>query len=224
MSHEHEHVWESDRREASREFFADRKHDARDLSRWACEYIEGVASLSCADRQREARDRLRSGGFDKLWFQDGHTTEDVTKAFFNVFDEPFFFFFFGSLTKKCIITYPLGAEWLGNTVPLVGNTIEGDFACNIKLSPKSTGNLHRDREILLIILLHEMCHAFLSLYACGQPPCEKTHDGEGRTGHGRAWEKILRAVQNSINQDFNMKLDFKIDKLVKTVDKAWNKE
>jgi hypothetical protein len=107
MPHDHAHVWESDRREPTGKIFTDRKHGVQDLCKWVCEYVQCAASYNCANRQHEARERLRNGSLDKYWIEDWHTTQDVAHAYFNIFDNPFFF---GSLEEKCLIKTNFGTK------------------------------------------------------------------------------------------------------------------
>lgn len=154
MSHEHEHVWECDRREPTGKIFTDRKHGVQDLCKWICEYVERAASYNCANRQRKARERLRNGSFDKYWIEDGHTTQDIADAYFNIFDN---LFFFGSLGEKCMIKANFGTErLLAVTKPLKHSFLEGVYVCAIEFSPEYSGDLQTDMTMLLETLLHEM--------------------------------------------------------------------
>jgi len=62
---------------------------------------------------------------------------------------------------------------------------------------------------------------FFQIYACGHSLCYGKREGEDLTDHGRAWERAARAIEKSVNQDFDLILDLQIKRSIEKEDNAW---
>ena len=59
------------------------------------------------------------------------------------------------------------------------------------------------------VLLHEMIHAFMSLYACRRYNCDREPENVGVTGHGEAWCHTAQALEKGVGEHFAIFLDMK---------------
>jgi hypothetical protein len=131
--------------------------------------------------------------------------ENNARIYLSIFDE---LFFFGSIGRRCTITWSsLGPCTLGRCTPIQYGL---ETHCIIELDIKFTGDVVSDKNLLLETLLHEMCHAFLEIYACHASECFLEREHGGVTGHGRAWEMVATAAQNTANRNFHLQLDLNI--------------
>jgi len=115
-------------------------------------------------------------------------------------------FFFGSLADRCTISWAtLGPHILGQT-----SLPPGASRCDIELDIKFTRDSAFDTILLLSTLIHEMCHAFLLIYACDVSGCREKRAHSGETGHGSAWEAMAVAVDRTALRAFSMNPDLGI--------------
>lgn len=57
----------------------------------------------------------------------------------------------------------------------------------------------------LATLLHELCHAFIHIFAC--PSCPMFTKSEGSSGHGRAWQVLAAKVEDVALKLLNLRID-----------------
>lgn len=201
--HTHKHVSEHDRRSAASNLFEARSHHPGDLRRWIYEYISNAGS-GTSSRQRRARSQLRNGTLGN------HTSyssdlNSVAKAYLPIFDD---LFFFGSLKERCTVSLKsLDDHTSGYSNVRIHDN--GGDTCTIYIDMKGSGDVKK----LLGTLAHEMVHAFIRLFSCLADECD--WERHGRTGHGRTWEVIARAIERSVNADFGLGIDLGIGYNVK---------
>lgn len=101
----------------------------------------------------------------------------------------------------------------------------GDTSTQLNASGKVTIRMSSQRvyfaklsptEAIISTLLHEMCHAYINLYACfgescGQQECTFGHqhylETIGPTGHGRSWQILAAAIENRAKEVLGINLD-----------------
>lgn len=131
--------------------------------------------------------------------------EFITKFFF-VFDE---LFFFRSLRKYCYIEYS-DRDWRNKQYNGYSK-IAGKGQIIIRmLAYEEAGNSLAIWWDYASTLLHEMVHAFLLRWSHPHLALlPKSLEGQGRTGHGFAWQDISFALESAANDPTltGMKLD-----------------
>ncbi|KAK5122891.1 hypothetical protein LTR85_003456 [Meristemomyces frigidus] len=114
-------------------------------------------------------------------------------------------FLAGTMGSKCDFAWKKGMEMLGETTPEPNKQgrvgIEMNTSPGVKLKIMITKQ--KLLEILLGILMHEVAHAYIALYACqggcGNGQCEylsqRYIDAIGKTGHARCWQLLAEALE-----------------------------
>jgi hypothetical protein len=144
---------------------------------------------------------------------------EVTEAYFRLFDD---FLFFSALVEntkveyvdelencyhaKCYDDYVF-SESEGESWDIHGPSSHGKSECLIRIKTSST----RDREVRLTkhlsLLLHEMCHAFLTSYACRARRYHLKASQAGKDSHGEAWCDLALSVEQGVEKTFGLRLD-----------------
>lgn len=137
------------------------------------------------------------------------------------------FFFFGTLTQKITIFMMVQEghdfNWNAKTVMsenrkgglqqlIVDNfyPTEKDIQYDIVMYPRlGIKDMVERRLQYLGTLLHEMIHVFLHCFTCDYPPCRSEFRQLGVSGHGKAWQDIALALEESVSapKHLNLTLD-----------------
>ncbi|KAK4543281.1 hypothetical protein LTR36_005640 [Oleoguttula mirabilis] len=122
--------------------------------------------------------------------------------------------FFGGLLHPHVLV-----QWRSDMGDQVGiTTFDSDDNGNalISLSPKRAALAGQTpTQAIISNLLHEMCHAYILIYACfgecERPQCKKPHPTYiqkiGAKGHGRAWQMLAAAVEARANKVLGIRVD-----------------
>jgi hypothetical protein len=122
----------------------------------------------------------------------------------NLFDD---LFFGGSLAEFCELklnSNPPPAQWGGGVLlgvcqertrrDIYGGKLR-DVRCTITVWTRHDIPNDRERRLnQLGTMVHEMIHAYFSVYSCHWRGCIRTLDRVGRTGHGFAWQDAAYAI------------------------------
>ena len=144
------------------------------------------------------------------------------KQYAACFDE---FFFCGKLMERCTI------EWVDNQhnqewfkkfkeTGTFGMTVSGDFCtkhrqqhgARILLLRRSLGENgkplppRKQLESILYLLLHELSHAWVSIFSAADLSIWDAIEEIGATGHGKAWKNVHRACIWAARDHFGLKL------------------
>jgi hypothetical protein len=204
-SHYHRYVFRCQRKKGGPKLFQDEGHKGERLSRWACKYIKALRWGYPSQRQVTALDRFENGSVRQYLRDDQCFSQEAFAAFFEVFDD---LFFFGSLRER--VTFRI--------VPLTGNqqsTIPALTKPVRVIVTDGTTEMHIEIQIttinevneLLGILLHEMCHAFFLIYSCNVDNCMNRFENCAKDGHGIAWQKVAAAIEKYARQKLSLQLD-----------------
>ncbi|KAG9237703.1 hypothetical protein BJ875DRAFT_481008 [Amylocarpus encephaloides] len=144
---------------------------------------------------------------------------DVIRLYGKILDE---MFFFGSLleprNERVVIEY-VDIYYEDLNKPVFGYSLVNFVGACSKIVIYRADNQRvwrRNRlEMTVITILHEMVHVFLATFSC--PACLPAWEGEGRSGHGKAFMDIMSvlpaaAVQNGIIPKWTLEmLDLEFD-------------
>ncbi|KAK5132174.1 hypothetical protein LTR08_000331 [Meristemomyces frigidus] len=190
--------------------FGFRKHDT-----W---HLATLAVASFATKTQITRwGQLRALSDFRAWWRFGHSanakrmrTMDLRVVHRRIFvalaEMMNQIFFLGSLPAA-----KLRVEWAIDSPALSYGVTHFDWStptpyAHIAINPEMV--YHKlNPSAVICTLLHEMTHAFLGLYsctggkgsACGSELCKQLgKDIRGKTGHGRAWQHITKAIEDRL--------------------------
>ncbi|XMA18397.1 hypothetical protein WAI453_011188 [Rhynchosporium graminicola] len=178
-----------------------RGHSAEQLC-WRIQRYAGRRGINLTSSQAAVTTRFQEAHDNAMNLPGDLSDHDsILLEYFNVFNSAFF------LGALCFCK--LRFEWQENYIQgsctsgahADRNFIPYNFACLIRIRPR-TGEIP-DRELLLKayieVLLHEMLHAWFSLYACKCYLCiDQSRAYIGRTSsHGEGWQLAALAIEQA---------------------------
>lgn len=208
--------------------FKDRGHFAHDLSKLVEHACENLESKKMSKYQAQGFGSLQksmhpggpkngstfksSSGLElsKDW---SATDETVIKKFWKQFDQ---LFFFGTLDSRCYweIDWNAHPNILGlcTTTEQYGyNTQVGGSSphARARIQLSKLHGVNREKRLVEYIgtLLHEMCHAFMTVWCCEARSCFQRSDCCGVTGHGDAWQDASLTVEQAAKKHLKLNLD-----------------
>lgn len=144
-------------------------------------------------RQRAALKRYRRRTIYDLRRNSSYSDKDILRSFFDLFDD---LYFGGYVKDRCKLAFSSRSarkERASGDTDWKWNTHGGELVVQCTLILYNIYYI-RDREKRLRdylgTLLHEMGHAFLSIYGYVHKSCKENINSVGKAGHGYAWQDI----------------------------------
>ena len=154
--------------------------------------------------QRDALMRWRANETERRREKEGYTFP--LDFYFEIFDD---YFFLGSLRQYTKVAWahntPANIDWVGLTK--VNSRFVTPGPLEILIQVKRQDDQLRNREIVgecLDTLLHEMVHAFFTIYSVSAMEIMET---VGLTGHGECWVRVATVIAAEANRSFGESWD-----------------
>ncbi|KAJ5038845.1 uncharacterized protein L3040_006524 [Drepanopeziza brunnea f. sp. 'multigermtubi'] len=130
----------------------------------------------------------------------------LASSFFPLFDKAFFF---GVLRRGMHPSLPILTYNSADQDEGFYSHKQRQIQLNLNVEPPH-GTSVGQRQ--LCVLLHEMLHAFLEIYACGCRECRKRAAagagmGVGESGHGKEWCSAMSALQGALQDGVRWDVD-----------------
>ena len=178
------------------------KYPCEDLTSEFVKYWTRLPEMGEAELdqvQRDALMRWRASKTERRQEEEGYTFP--LDFYFEIFDD---YFFLGSLRQYTKVAWahstPANIDWLGRT--MINNRFNIPGPLEILIQVKRQDDRLRNREIVgkcLDNLLHEMIHAFFTIYSVS---ALETMPTVGLTGHGECWVRVATVIAAEANRSF----------------------
>ncbi|KAE8442410.1 hypothetical protein EG329_003368 [Mollisiaceae sp. DMI_Dod_QoI] len=197
MSHSHQEV-DLDRP------LIEYEHDMRDLAE-ELSHLLSDRSRHLSSTQRTVLEEYRSSKSVYKIREDSRIPEDdKIIAYVNLFNK---LIFQGTLGGRVALELESESHYYKRAITKV---IDG-FAIITIWSQDWIRDPKERLQRYLGIVLHEMTHAFLRIYGC--PDCRSRPDWQGKSGHGHAWQDLILAIQESVEDPGFLGLDLALNRL-----------